>query len=345
MGRKKDIVTIRDIAKEANVSVTTVTNVIHKNYGRVSQETINRIEKIIKEKQYIPNMSARSLVNNSSKIIGVINNLIPEINSSFIQDPFHSAFIGGIEKEFSKSEYFTMIRTVMDEQELITLLKNWNLDGIILTGVFDDEFYHTLKMSEIPIVLIDSYIEDEKILSVGLEDFNGGYIATKYLIENGHKNILFVSPKIKANGVVEERLKGYEKALNEAGLLFNKNNVYEHETAITIDECINLGRKLSNRRDVTAIFATADIMAVGIMSGLQEMGVRIPDDISIIGFDDLDISRITSPRLTTIHQDAEKKGLIAAEMMITYLKEHNVKNRKVILPVHLVERESVRKIL
>jgi LacI family transcriptional regulator len=344
MGNKrKNIVTIRDIAREANVSVTTVTNVIHKNYGRVSQETINRIEKIIKEKQYIPNMSARSLVNNSSKIIGVINNLIPEVKNSFIQDPFHTAFIGGIEKVFSKSEYFTMIRTVTDEQELIALLKHWNLDGIILTGLFDDEFYHTLKASEIPIVLIDSYIEDEEILMVGLEDFNGGYIATKYLIENGHKNILFVSPKIKENGVLEERLKGYKKALYEAGITFNKNNVYEHGT--TIDECINLGRQLSNRHDITAIFATADIMAVGIMSGLQEMGVRIPDDISIIGFDDLDISRITKPRLTTVHQDAEKKGLIAAEMMITYLKEHNVKNRKVILPVHLVERESVRKIL
>lgn len=341
--KKKNIVTIKDIAREANVSVTTVTNVIHKNYKRVSPETVERIEKIIKEKQYIPNMSARSLVNNSSKIIGVINTLVPAESGSFIQDPFHTAFVGGIEKEFSKKEYFTMIRTVTDERELVTLLRNWNLDGIILTGLFDDEFFHTLNAYEIPMVLIDSYIEDEKILRVGLEDFKGGYIATKYLIENGHKNILFVCPKIKANGVLEERLKGYKAALYEAGISFNEKNVYEH--GATIDECISLGRKLSNRRDITAIFATADIMAAGIMSGLHEMGVRVPDDISIVGFDDLDISRLTNPRLTTVHQDAEKKGLIAAEMMIDYLEERSLKNRKVILPVHLVERESVRKIL
>ncbi|HHW56295.1 MAG TPA: LacI family transcriptional regulator [Clostridia bacterium] len=343
MPNKKNIVTIRDIAKEANVSVTTVTNVIHKRYNRVSKETIERIEKIIKEKQYIPNMSARSLVNNSSKIIGIINYVVPSESGSFIQDPFHTAFIGGIEKEFSKKGYFMMIRTVANERELVTLLKNWNLDGIIMTGLFEDDFFQTLKNFDIPIVLIDSYVEDERILKVGLEDFRGGYIATKYLIDNGHKNIVFVSPKIRPNGVLEERLKGYKAALQEAGIPINQANIYEH--GITVEECIELGRNLSQRKDITAIFATADIIAAGIMSGLQEVGVSIPDDISIIGFDDLDVSRLTNPRLTTIHQDAEKKGLIAAKMMMDYLEKREIKNRKVILPVYLVERKSVKKII
>lgn len=336
------MVTIKDIAKEANVSVTTVTNVIHKKYKRVSPETVKLIEKIIKEKQYVPNMSARSLVNNSSKIIGVINHLILTENNSFIQDPFHTAFIGGIEKEISKNGYFLMIRTVTNEEELIALSRNWNLDGIILTGIFNDSFFTVLKTLKIPTVLIDSYVEDKNIIRVGLEDYKGGYIATKYLIDNGHKNIVFVSPKIKANGVVEERLKGYKAALSDAKIPFNENNIYEHE--VSIEESTKLGRELSKRHDITGIFATADIIAAGVMSGLQEMGIRIPDDISIVGFDDLDISRITNPRLTTVHQDAEKKGVIAAKMLIECLKGHNIQSREVILPVRLVERESVRKI-
>ncbi|PMQ02447.1 MAG: LacI family transcriptional regulator [Dictyoglomus sp. NZ13-RE01] len=339
---KKKRVTIKDIAKEAKVSATTVSNVIHKNYDKVSPETVKRIEKIIREKQYVPNMSARALVKNSSKIIGVINTLIPVERGSFITDPFHTMLVGGIEKELSKRGYFTMLRTVSNDKELITLLKNWNLDGIILTGIFDDEFYHALKSHEIPMVLIDSYIDDEEILKVGLEDFKGGYIATKYLIEKGHKNILFISPKIREHGVLEERLKGYKKALEEACIPFNPENVWEH--GATVDECIELGKKLSRRKDITAIFVTADIMAISIMKGLQEMGIRIPEDISIIGFDDLEISKLSTPKLTTVHQDIEKKGIISAEMLVNYLEGKEIKEKNVVLPVHLVERESVKEI-
>ncbi|MCS7202457.1 MAG: LacI family transcriptional regulator [Dictyoglomus sp.] len=338
--KKKKMITIKDIAREAKVSPTTVSNVIHKNYQHVSLETAKRIEKIIKEKGYIPNMLARSLVKRHSKIIGVINCLIPTERGSFVQDPFHTVFIGGVEKELSKRGYFIMLRTVNEKEELNTLLKNWNLAGVIITGIFEDEFYQVLKTSEIPVVLIDSYVFDNSFLKVGLEDFKGGYLATKYLIEKGHKNILFVSPKIKPKGVLEERLKGYKKALEEAGISFKDKNIYEHGTRI--DECIALGKKISNRDDITAIFVTADIMAAGIMSGLIEKGVKIPDDISIIGFDDLEIGLITNPRLTTIHQDVERKGIIAAQMIVEQIEGQKIKKREVILPVYIVERESVK---
>lgn len=338
--RKKNLITIKDIAKEAGVSPTTVSNVIHKKYEHVSAETVKKIEKIIEEKGYVPNMLARSLVKRNSRIIGVINCLIPTARGSFIQDPFHTVFLGGVEKELSRRGYFIMLRTVNNKDELISLLKNWNLDGVIITGIFEDEFYETFLKTEIPVVLIDSYVDGDKFLKVGLEDFKGGYLATKYLIEKGHREILFVSPKIKPKGVLEERLKGYKKALEEFGIPFKEENVYEHGTRV--EECIELGRTLSKRKDFTAIFVTADIMAAGIMSGLIEMGVKIPDEVSIVGFDDLDISLITSPRLTTIHQDVEKKGIIAAKMLVDYLEGKPVKERTVILPVRIVERESVK---
>ncbi len=331
--------TIKDIAREANVSVTTVSNVIHGKKAHVAEETVERITKIIEAHNYTPNLSARALVNKSSRIIGVINHLIPLQQGSFLQDPFHGAFIGGIEQKLRERGYYMMVRTVEDEQELFSLFQNWNLDGVILTGLFEDSFFGRLIKTDKPIVLLDSYIKNEKIFNVGLEDYRGGQLATKYLIDRGHTNIVFASPPIVKHGVIDQRLKGYTDALKKAGIPFSKKNIYEH--GITIDEGKKLGYLLSERKDITAIFATADILAAGILSGLQEKGVHIPADISIIGFDDLYVSRLTTPQLTTVHQDAEEKGSIAASMMVDYLENKLMLSRNVVMPVHIVERNSV----
>jgi LacI family transcriptional regulator len=336
------MVTLKDIAKEANVSVTTVSNVIHGNHKRVAQETVEKIKMIIEETNYVPNMTARSLVNKLSKIIGVINHVVPEKSGNFISDPFHSVVIEGIEEELREKGYYLMVRTVYSEDELFSLLRNWNIDGLILIGLFQDEFFEKLMNAGVPFVLIDSYIDNHKVLNIGLEDCNGGYMATKYLIDKGHRNIVFASPIIKYNGVVEERFKGYKLALKEANITFEKKNVYQQE--ITITEGIELGHKLANRTDVSAIFATADILAAGIISGLNEQGKRVPDDFSVIGFDDLYISSLTAPRLTTIHQDTQKKGKVAAESLIKVIEGDPIKNKNIIMPVTLVERHSVKDI-
>jgi LacI family transcriptional regulator len=334
--------TIKDIAKEANVSPTTVSNVIHKNYSRVSQETVENVQKIIEAKKYIPNMSARSLVSNNSRIIGVINHLVPSSEGSFLHDPFHAASISGIEEELSRYDYFIMVRSISNANELVSLLHNWNLDGLILVGLFQDQFFDVLMSLRVPVILIDSYINDERVLSVGLEDRRGGYLATKYLIDKGHKNILFVSAKIKEGGVLEERLKGYKMALKEAGIRFSGKNVCEH--GMSINDSIKLGQELSERHDYTAIFAAADVMASGIIVGLSDRGVRVPEDVSVVGFDDIDISKLIRPQLTTIHQDAEQKGKIAAKMILDCLKERPIEQKKIVLPVSLIERDSVRNI-
>jgi LacI family transcriptional regulator len=214
------------------------------------------------------------------------------------------------------------------------------MDGLILFGLFQDKFFDRLMNADVPFVLIDSYIDNEKVLNIGLEDCEGAYIATKHLIEKGHKNIVFASPIIKKNGVVEERYKGYKKALKEAKIPFNKSNVYQQE--ITITEGIELGHKLSSRTDVTAIFATADILAAGIVSGLTERGKRVPEDFSVIGFDDLYISSLAAPRLTTIHQDPQEKGRVAVETLLSVIEGAYVEKKNIVLPVSLVERNSVR---
>jgi LacI family transcriptional regulator len=332
--------TIKDIAREAGVSVTTVSNVIHSRSSRVAQETVDRINTIIKAHNYTPNLSARALVNKSSRIIGVINHLIRAQPISFFQDPFHSALLGGIEKKLREREYFMMVRTVVNEEELFSLLNNWNFDGLILTGLFNDSFFARLLEANKPIVLLDSYIRDSRIFNIGLDDRRGGFMATQYLISKGHRNIVFASPPIHKRGVIEERFKGYRIALRKNHIPFSPKNVYQQE--ITLNEGIALGHALAERKDISAIFATADILAAGIISGLTHAGRRIPADISIIGFDDIFYSRIISPPLTTVHQDIEEKGTVAAQLMVDYLEGKENPSRNIIMPLSLVERDSVR---
>lgn len=334
--------TIKDIAREAGVSYTTVSNVIHGKTDHVSPQTIATINQIIERSGYVPNMSARSLVSNSSKVVGFINQLVPGTDGGFVADPFHSAFIGSVEEVLRENGYYLMLRTVKDSEELLTFLRNWNLDGLFFTGLFEDSFFDTLKEISVPIVLIDSYIKHYTIQNVGLEDYRGGYLATKYLLDNGHRNIVFASPHLRAGGVVEERFRGYRQALSEFGVPFREDYIFEQE--FDVSSGISLGRQIAAKEGVTAIFATADILAAGIMAGLHACGKRIPEDISIIGFDDINICRLITPPLTTIHQNPAEKGRVAVEFMIKRLQNEPIEQNEIILPVSLVERASVRKL-
>jgi LacI family transcriptional regulator len=333
--------TIKDIAREAGVSATTVSNVIHGKTSRVSQQTIAQINEIIKRSGYTPNMSARALVSNRSKVIGMINHLVPRTSGSFVEDPFHSTLIGSIEEVLRDNGYYLMLRTVEDSADLLNFLRNWNIDGMFFIGLFRDAFFDTLSEVDIPVVLIDSYIEHPRMQNIGLEDFNGGYIATRHLIERGHTHIVFASSPIHKDGVVQERLRGYKSALEEAGIPFREDYIFEQEFTVSTD--IELGKEIASKKEVTAVFATADILAAGIMAGLRQSGAAIPGDISVVGFDDINLCQLISPPLTTVHQDAAQKGRLAVASMIRRLKGEPIE-APIILPVSLVERESVKKI-
>jgi LacI family transcriptional regulator len=332
--------TIKDIANAVGVSCTTVSNVIHGRAGRVSAETIERINEAIDTLGYVPNMSARSLVSSSSRVIGMISHLKSNTRETIVEDPFHSAFIGSIEKTLRENGYYLMLRAVETTADLVAFLRNWNVDGLFFTGVFQDEFYEALSGLNIPIVLIDSYVPPSTMCNIGLEDYKGGYTATRYLIEKGHRDIAFASPTIKNRGVVSERFLGYKQALSEASIAFRPELVFEQE--LDTETTIALGIRLSMRSDITAVFATADILAAGIMAGIQQSGKKVPDDISVIGFDDINLCRLTSPTLTTIHQDAPYKGKLAVNFLIDLLEKNPLKQREVILPIRLVERDSVK---
>ncbi len=336
------MVTLKDIAAEAGVSITTVSNVVHKRANRVSPEMVAKIWAIMEREHYVPSMTARTLANADSSIIGMITHMTPQNVGSTMSDPFLGTFVDGIERRTRENGYFLMIRSVEDARALESISRSWHLSGLILTGMFQDEFFGCVEKLGTPFVLIDSYIDRGDVYSIGLEDEKGGYIATRHLLENGHRTIAFASPTIRDGGVVEQRLIGYRRALAEFGVPFDPSLIFTQE--ISVEEGRRLGQLLSEKKEITGIFASADILAAGIMTGLRERGVCVPRDKSIVGFDDNYLSQLTNPTLTTIHQDAEQKGMLAADMILAQLRGEPIAERSVILPVSLVERESVRRI-
>lgn len=334
------MVTIRDIAQATGVSATTVSNVIHGKNNRVSAETIQSINNAIKQLGYVPNMSARSLVSSSSKVIGFVNHVITRTDANVMEDPFHSAAIGAIELALRENGYYLMLRTVETAEELVTFLQTWNMDGLFFTGIFKDKFFDSVAGLHIPVVLIDSYVRTSQFCNVGLEDFTGSYNATRHLIEKGHRHIAFASPNIKDGGVLQERFLGYKAALAEASIPFDKSLIFQQE--MDISSCKLACDDIVKHPEITGIVVSADIMAAGIMAGLKSKGVRIPDDISIVGFDDINIAQLVSPPLTTIRQDMNLKGRLAVDFMLQLLSGKPLETKEITLPTKLIERDSVR---
>ena len=334
------MVTIRDIAQATGVSATTVSNVIHGKNNRVSSETIQSINNAIKQLGYVPNMSARSLVSSSSKVIGFVNHVITRTDANVMDDPFHSSAIGAIEMALRENGYYLMLRTVETAEELVTFLQNWNMDGLFFTGIFKDKFFDSVAGLHIPVVLIDSYVRTSQFCNVGLEDFTGSYNATRHLIEKGHRHIAFASPNIKDGGVLQERFLGYKAALAEASIPFDKSLIFQQE--MDIASCKLACDDIVKHPEITGIVVSADIMAAGIMAGLKSKGVRIPDDISIVGFDDINIAQLVSPPLTTIRQDMNLKGRLAVDFMLQLLSGKPLETKEITLPTKLIERDSVR---
>lgn len=337
------MVTLKDIAAEAGVSIMTVSNVINGNHSKVSQKNMEKIQKIIEKYNYVPNLTARSLTAKSSKIIGVI---VP-IKSSFknlFNDPYISELFGIIQNVIRQNGYYLMVRSVKDVSDISTLIKNWNMDGaIFLMPDYDNLVHSILKENRPPMVFLDSYSNADNILSVGINDFKGGYIATRYLINHGHKKILFAGPCHKNNDQIHQiiqRLEGYKQALSEFNIPYDKNLVVDVEP--NYDVGINLGRSICNKEfDVTAVFTTADIMAIGIMEGVRLNGMIVPNDLSIIGFDNLLPSIYVTPKLTTISQDIEAKATAAVNLLIECIEKGTVENNRIKLDVEIIERQSV----
>ena len=285
----KQRATIKDVAKEANVSSATISYVLNGKES-ISEETKARVYEAMRKLNYIPNLSARELANNTSKLIGVVIPQTEPGSTLLFNNNFYSEIMSSIEYHARINGYHVLISATDANESYFKLAKQRNLDGIIIIGAYPDQFYSDVKKTQIPIVLIDSYFDDHYFHSIQINDRYGGYIATKHLLEKGHRRIGIFTGRIKEGGVVKKRFDGYVDALKEYGLSVHTDDIFEG--TVDFESRLKLAEKLASAKtDITALFCIADILAIGAMKGIHNKGIKIPDDISIIGFDDLVISQ------------------------------------------------------
>ena len=336
-------VTIKDIAKAVGVTPAVVSYVMNGKEHKVSAETVSKIKNAMKEMNYIPNLSARSLVNDKSQMIGVI---IPQTEDSaqmLLTNPFYSEIVSGIEAKLRQNNYHMILSGVDKGKSYLDTSVQRNLDGAIIMGIYQEQFYEELKELKLPIVLIDSYIADDSFYRVGINDEYGGYLATKYLIDNGHKDIALVTGSIKRDGVNEKRFLGYKRALKEAGIFYNPDNVFDGN--VSYEYGCEAGRIISqNHKRITAVFASADLIALGLIRSIKEAGYDVPNDFSVVGFDNISSLKYTLPPLTTVGQNITEKGLKAAEVLIDLINNTHIENgqKEFLMPLEIVERDSVK---
>ncbi|MCY1714378.1 LacI family DNA-binding transcriptional regulator [Caproiciproducens galactitolivorans] len=336
----KNRITIKQVAQKAGVSPATVSYVLN-NKKTISAETKQRVWDAISALDYVPDLSARSLTAGNSKLIGVLVPQTEEGNRLMFENNFYSEILGSIELSARLRGYHVLISAADSNEKYLTLVKERNLDGIIAIGVYPDSFYQEMKKSQKPIVLVDSYCNDHYYHSIRIDDAYGSYLATKYMIDHGHREIAFFCGEIKDNGVMKQRLQGYREAMEEQGLSFSMKNVFEGK--IDYENGIKLANTLCDSKSkATAVVASADILAITAIKAFYERGLRVPEDFSVIGFDDLQISKYLTPGLTTVHQDISRKGERAMELLFQSIEDPNLTKREEIMAVNIVERGSVK---
>jgi len=334
--------TMKDIAKSVGVSLTTVSNVIHGNYDRVSPQTVQRIQETIERMHYVPNMSARALVSHSPHIIAYVDTHSPL--ETYAGNGFSGVLLCGIENVVTRHGYFMMMRRGTDESTLRMMLNTWNPDGVIFKDCVPESLVSFVQSLGKPCVTINTYLDDPHLIQVRAADYEGGRLATEHLLSLGHRDILFVGAVGCGFKNNDQRYLGHCDAMRAAGVTPRRENLIDTLHPFAADRAIAMGRQLAGRKDFTAICVSGDQYAVAIMAGLHESGVRIPQDVSIVGFDDVDIARMANPPLTTIRQDGIGKGERAAEALFALIEGQHPDPKDFTLPVELVVRSTTAEV-
>lgn len=327
-------VTIKHIAKEAKVSHTTVSRVFHQD-PRISEPTKNRVLRIAKQLNYRPNIMARGLVKQQTYLIGLI---VPDIMTSFFPE-----IIQGIEEVAAKEGYSIILYTSEDDTDreikYTELLLSKGVDGLIICPVFGSDVIdldEIISQDKKPVVYIGSPISGVNGLFVSVNDEKIGYIATKHLLQLGHRNIVHLSGNPHAM-LSRQRLKGFQKALKEYGLSPAADKIIQ--SGFTINSGSEaMTRVLKRNPRPTAIYAVCDYSAIGAMQVIRQANLAIPQDIALVGTDDLNIAVLIEVPLTTVSQPKYQMGAIAADKLIQNISGKPVKDT--ILETKLIIRDS-----
>ena len=337
-------INLQTIARLAHVSKVTVSNVINGKYDKASKETIERIQRIIEDTGYRPSATARSLSMKQSRIIGVV---IPYLyaDESFSSRPYNAHMLGYLERSIRNQGYYMMPRCVMQSFDALPDFATWNVDGAFVLDLVAEDALRLQEKLNIPAVFIDTYTSCPSLATVCVDDYRGGRLAAQHLLDKGHRRIAFVSPLLTEHtGVMQERYRGFCDALQGQGVTLAREHCFVTESVL-YDQGVEAGRQIAaSEVPFTAVAAMADVLAFGVMEGLRIGGKRVPEDVSVIGFDDLPECRFSHPKLTSISQHLEEKARVAGEYLFAMLHDGAPAGGGRKIDVALVERQSVRDI-
>lgn len=331
--------TIKDVAEKAGVSIATVSRVIN-NSKQVSQQVKEKVLKAIEEMDFKPNPVARSLVMKKSRLIGVV---VPEMSSYFFGE-----IMNGIEEIFRTHAYDIIICNSCGnhEQEMrdLDLFTAKQVEGIIfMSWKLENQVVDHIKKMKIPVIMINRNTSKLAVPSVSIDNYKAAYELTQYLLEKGHREIVLIRNSIDVDAFGLEQYKGYKQALMDYGIDANKNFVKYGD--FSLDNSYNIVKSLIEEDNLpTAIFATSDVMAIGAINALKDSGLNVPEDVSVVGFNDIRLASIYRPKLTVIHQPLYNIGTVAAKMTIDYINGNESEDNIIILPHSLIERESCKAI-
>ena len=330
--------TIYDIAKKSGFSITTVSKVIN-NYPDVSQKTRKKILQTIEELDYHPSSNARSLMTKKYWTIGVV--YIEELNHG-IQHPFFSAVIESFRSEMEDAGYDLLLISKKIEQRktgYIERFKQRGVDGVIVVSPIKlTKDVQEIVDHDIPSVFIDLY--HSKVSTVNSDNVDGSMQVVKYLHSLGHRKIAHIAGGDQTFAG-RAREQGFIQGMKEQGLEVREDYLINGGLFDVSGGFEAMQQLLALRDRPTAVYAAGDMMAIGAMRAIQEAGLQIPDDISIVGFDDIELAKYVTPSLTTIKQDAQTIGQQAADLLLKQIDHKKKIPLGVMVPVSLIERGSV----
>ncbi len=328
------ISTIKDVAGKAGVSTTTVSHVINKTRF-VSEDLIERVSDAIEKLNYRPSGLARSLRTKASGTIGIV---IPDNTN-----PFFAEVVRGIE-DYCYEQGYSVFLCNSDgapdkEYHHLRLLREKGVDGLVLVSAGDDnDSLELLDGGEIPNVIIDREVESLNTDSVLIDNLRGGYEATRHLLELGHKRIGCITgpSQVTPSGM---RLLGYTKALGELAIAVDEELIVcgDFRSQSGRDGLIRL---MQVKKPPTAVFACNDIMAIGALAAAGELGIDVPGQLSLVGFDDIGLASLVIPKLTTIAQPKRQLGETGAQLLLRRIRKGERPKSTIVLEAPLVKRES-----
>lgn len=324
-------VRIVDIAQELGVSTATVSNVIHGKTQKISDQTVKRVQEKLEERGYIPNMAATLLAQNNSRIIGVVIKDHEKYEGRLLTDPFIASSLNCLADEIEKNGYFMMVKKAKEIMESVPFASMWNMDGMVLLSFCADEYQQLRHRVHIPFVVYDGYFENSgKICNLQIDDRDGGRQMGEHLRRLGHKNVLCVADNRECMD-----LRRYEGLCEGLGFQadFWQIPLRRQQRGLFYRQ------RLDRLRRYSAVFAASDVYAVDLMGFLQRSGVRVPEEISVAGFDDSPICQQVSPALTSVRQDGARRAELAVRLLKRMRQEPGFSG-DFLTSVCLVPRES-----